>query len=657
MTTRRPVWRRRIVAALASVALGLVAGLGAVPAAAAGATLTVSAAELDTSGTVAISYDATGSAGAKNWIGIYRHGQKPGSGSSSLDWRYAPGAGGSFTWGPGSRDGWTHEAATIGAGDLDVYLLANDGYGVLAGPVALRVRVQTVPPKPAVDGVSELDVLSFNIWKGGSVVSGGIQHAADVIRESGADVAFLPERFDPRLADATPAIADQLGYHSVSATDTGLVSRYPIVSTATVGARWTKAIIDVNGTDVAVYGGHLEYRWYAEYLPRGYGPTAIGDWPAEFLGGGELSAPVTDVATMLTMNAQSGRPDSARELLADVDAEKKAGRLVVVGGDFNEPSAQDWTAATAGLFDHRGAVVPWQTTRTLLDGGLADSYRQAHPDPVKNPGFTWPAGNPNVSVNSLTWAPKADERDRIDYVFYAPSSRLELASAAVVGPRATIVRSQRVDDDSDDVIVTPDAVWPSDHKAVLSRFRVCAESCVPDQPGGPTTGQESVTADASRVGSPLIVRGSGFLPGAAVTIELHSEPTVLGTVEAGQDGAFRFEVTVPAGTAPGDHSLVALIDGAEVARTAVRIDAAADTGGGTGPSDPGASDPGSMAPGSTAPGSSLSDPSTSRELASTGSDAVPTTLIAVAVLLLGLVLAIGRRGSLLAARARGGRRA
>jgi hypothetical protein len=641
MTAGPSAWRRRLATGIVVAVVGAVVAIGATPADAAAAGVAVSAAEIGVGDTVTISYDAAGAAGAKNWIGIYRHGEKPGGGTSSLDWRYAPAAAGGFDWGPRARTGWTQEASAIAPGDLDVYLFANDSYRVISGPVALRVSAETVPPRPAVGGVSPLDVLTLNIWKGGSVVADGIRHAAEVVQQTGADVAFLPERFDPALHDATPAIAAELGYHSVSSTDTGVVSRYPIVSSTTVGTRWTKVIVDVNGTDVAVYGGHLEYRWYSEYLPRGYGPTAVGDWPSEYLGGNELGAPVTDVATMLAMNEQSGRPESARQLLQDVDAEEAAGRLVVVGGDFNEPSAQDWTVETRNLFDHRGTVVPWQTTQTLIDGGVRDSYRQAHPDPVKNPGFTWPAGNPNVSIRSLTWAPKADERDRIDYIFYVPSKHLGLVSSEVVGPKATIVRSQRVDDDSDDVVFTPDATWPSDHKGVLSRFTVCTDPCGPSTPTGPTTGHETLVASGQlRVGGALTVGGSGFVPGSAVTIELHSAPVGLGTVTADANGALEMSATIPADVAPGPHDVVAAIGGVEVARVAVEIGPAPGGGGGSDPVGAGSESP-------TADGGEeeSTDPASARTLANTGLDAAPGVALAAVALIVGISLAVGRRRS------------
>ena len=636
MKLRGAKWARRLLIGVTAVGTLVAAFIAAAPAAhAAGPGLALSTAEIGQQDTVTISYDATAEVGAKNWVGIYRHGVKPGGGSSSLDWRYAPDATGSFTWGPSTRDGWTQEASSIAAGDLDVYLLANDGYRVLAGPIALSVSANMAHPKPAVDGVSELKVLSLNLWKGASVIKNGIDDVAEVIKQTDADVAFLPERYDPALRDASGPIASALGYHQAVANDTGLVSRYPIVSSAAVGSYWTKAILDVNGTEVAVYGGHLEYRWYAEYLPRGYGPTAVGDWPDAYKSGAELDAPVTDVKTMLGMNEESGRPQAAAALVQDVTSEKAKGRLAVVGGDFNEPSSQDWTAATKDLFDHHGTVVPWQTTKTLIDGGLVDSYRQLYPDPVKNPGFTWPANNPNASVSSLTWAPNADERDRIDYIFFSPSTRLALTASAVVGPKGAIVRGQRVDRDSDDKVLTPDATWPSDHSAVLSTFHVCSTSCDTAMPTGPATGNETLTVSGPRrVGEAITVDGTGFAPGAEVTIELHSDPILLGTTRVDAHGVLHLSATVPASVPAGSHSIAALIDNVKVTSVPVLLTAVPNSGG-----------PGSdtRSDWSTSGGAGHT---TSHALANTGTDTLPCALLGTVGLLAGAGLILFRRRGL-----------
>jgi hypothetical protein len=72
----------------------------------------------------------------------------------------------------------------------------------------------------------------------------------------------------------------------------------------------------------------------------------------------------------------------------------------------------------------------------------------------------------------LTWAPEADERDRIDYVFHRAAPGVKLLGAGVVGPRSTIVRNERVVEDTKDNFLPIPERWPSDHKAVLATYRL-----------------------------------------------------------------------------------------------------------------------------------------------------------------------------------------
>lgn len=636
---------------LAALGIGVaVAGLLVAPAAhAADAALTVDTPSITADETVTITFDAGTAVHDRNWGGIYRDGATPG-GPASLDWRYVPEQSGQLAWGPSARDGWTRNTADMGAGEYDVYLLEDDGYTVLAGPVDLTVTdadaeppVPPAQPKPEVDGRSSLNVLSFNVWHGGTQVADGARQIADIITQTDADVTFLPE-----VGQAPAQVAALLGYQHLIATDTGVVSRYPIISTDTIGRWWSKAVIDVNGSEVVVYGGHLEYRWYTTYLPRGYGGEIHGDWPAGWNTWDKLDAPVTDVEAILQANEQSGRPAAAAELVADITTERAAGRLAVVGGDFNEPPSQDWIAATAGLFDHNGVVIPWQTTQTLLDGGLVDAFRTVHPDPVANPGFTWPSDNPLFPTSSLTWAPEADERDRIDYIFATPDARLSIDGASVVGPQSTIVRDQRVDDDSADEILTPDAVWPSDHKAVLANFTICDGGCTEPEPEPepePETPRLELAGTSAVAGGAVVVLGTGFAPGSELRVELRSTPVLLGTVTADGTGSFRVTMTVPADTVPGAHSLVVVDpDGVETS-TPLTVTAAA--GGG----DPGAGGPGDGG-GGGAPGAggaaaplpeSGSDTGAASSLAATGADSLPFLLGAVLLLGTGLGLVVLRR--------------
>jgi hypothetical protein len=486
-----------LVAVVAATAAALLPGVAfSGPAFAAEGALTIDATTITEDGAVAISFDAGDDVAAKNWIGVYRDGDIPGTGPASLDWRYVSEATGTVEWGPETRDGWTRNTSDIGAGDYDLYLLHDDGYEALAGPVDLTVTAgepaepgePTPPtaPKPEVDGVSELSVLTFNLWHGGTQIDDGSQRIADIITETDADVVFTPEK-----GSATGEIAELLGFSFVDATDTGIISRYPILDSGTVGGDWTKAVLDVNGTETVVYGGHLEYRWYANYLPRGYGGEIRGlpgEYPVGWETWDQLAAPVTDVDEILRASNGSDRPEEAAAVVADAAAERAAGRLTILGGDFNEPSGEDWTEATADMFDHNGTVIEWPALQVLLDDGMVDSYREKYPDPVTHPGITWAIENPAFDPSVLTWTPEADERDRIDFVFYTPDERIALQDSLIVGPQGTIVRGEVVGPDSDDVIVTPEGVWPSDHKAVLSTFAVCDVDCAaePEPTPGPT---------------------------------------------------------------------------------------------------------------------------------------------------------------------------
>ncbi|MDH6279589.1 hypothetical protein [Prescottella agglutinans] len=67
-------------------------------------------------------------------------------------------------------------------------------------------------------------------------------------------------------------------------------------------------------------------------------------------------SPVTDLAVVQRVNSASGRPAVIWAFLADAAAEQAEGRAVITGGDFNEPSHLDWTAATRDMVDHNGVV-------------------------------------------------------------------------------------------------------------------------------------------------------------------------------------------------------------------------------------------------------------------------------------------------------------
>lgn len=158
--------------------------------------------------------------------------------------------------------------------------------------------------------------------------------------------------------------------------------------------------------------------------------------------------------------------------IADAKKEIQKEHIVIIGGDFNEPSHLDWQENTKDLWDHNGAIVEWDCSKLLYENGFKDTYREHYPDAVNYPGFTFPSDNAGAPATKLTWAPDADERERIDFVYFYPNPNITLKNATLVGPSSSIVRSQRVEEQSKDEFITLDDIWPTDHKAVLSTFLI-----------------------------------------------------------------------------------------------------------------------------------------------------------------------------------------
>lgn len=95
-----------------------------------------------------------------------------------------------------------------------------------------------------------------------------------------------------------------------------------------------------------------------------------------------------------------------------------------------------------------------------------------YPDPATHPGLTWPVNNKGIPVSDLAWAAEADERDRIDYIYYYPDSRFSLVDIKMVGPTGTIVRGERVAADTQEPIIDQAGEhWPSDHRGLLMTIR------------------------------------------------------------------------------------------------------------------------------------------------------------------------------------------
>lgn len=322
--------------------------------------------------------------------------------------------------------------------------------------------------------VKEVKVLQFNIWQEGTSVEDGYEGILDNIESLKPDLITFSEvrnyngvSFIPRLVkDLETRGLKYFGEESVS---TGIISKYEILSQEVVyplkndRGSVIRAIVKVGDSEVALYSAHLDWQNCSYYFPRGYDGTT---WK-------RLDAPILDADSILMDNKNSFRDDEVKAIVDDAKKQLLKERFVIIGGDFNEPSHLDWQSDTNDIRDHRGVVADWDCSKMLEHAGFKDAFRVIYPDPVKYPGFTFPANNPRSDISKLAWSPEADDRERIDFIYYYPNNKLQLKDITIVGPEGSILYGQRTEHDSDsqDSFILPKGIWPTDHKALLATFR------------------------------------------------------------------------------------------------------------------------------------------------------------------------------------------
>lgn len=342
----------------------------------------------------------------------------------------------------------------------------------------------------------QLDVLVYNVEYGGGPATDA------VIRRLDADVVGVLESYE-RL----PEMAQRTGYPYWN-TSLQLLSKYPILEPS--GGDGLYALLEVEpGYVVPFFNVHLDYvEW---------GPRALAN-------GASVESVIATENEVRT--AALERPIAAMGELVD------AGYPVLLTGDFNQPSSLDYGTETVGTREGVDEPVPWPVSEELLDLGFRDSYREAHPDPVADPGFTH----------------TTDER--IDYVYAA-------------GPSTTL-DSRLVGEPGGEDVEIEASPWTSDHRAVLSSFEVIPA-------GMPTL--VAVDARLADVGDVITVTWSdpgqggneiAIVPagdGPADPLEAIEAPDPSGTAKldtAGWDGG-SYEAVLIAG------------DGAEVARVRFQL--------------------------------------------------------------------------------------
>jgi endonuclease/exonuclease/phosphatase family metal-dependent hydrolase len=243
-----------------------------------------------------------------------------------------------------------------------------------------------------------LSLLVFNVEYGGTRASD------DVIADVDADVVGVLESYN-RL----PTIAKHAGYPYY---DIGLqiMSRYPILEPS--GADGLYAFLEVRpGEAVAMVNTHLDY---------------VKDGPNRLARG----VPVEDVLA----TEREVRLSSIEKLLPSATGLLDDGWPVLLTGDLNEPS-------------HLDEDIAWPVSEAVTGAGFTDAYRESHPDPHADPGFTW------GGVAGSGGSPR-----RIDYAYIG--GPVEVDASEVVGEQGAAGVDRGYPG------------WTSDHRAVFSRLSV-----------------------------------------------------------------------------------------------------------------------------------------------------------------------------------------
>lgn len=319
-----------------------------------------------------------------------------------------------------------------------------------------------------------ISLLTFNVWNEGIGIPKSLTKIRDVIQTTDADIVGFAEVRNYGGRDWTKKIVATLNkngatyYGKYIGGDVSIISKFPIIHSKLIyKGEGSVALFEIETKQqtIVLAMAHLDYTKEACYLPRGYN-GGTPNWKMIDDGSGN-ALPNKNVKEILDYNLSSTRDEQIQTFL---DAVKDETRPIILMGDFNEPSHLDWTESTAKMFDHNGLTIPWNNTLTLENNGFTDAYREFFPNPKINPGFTWPSFV--TGKKSTSWTPKADERDRIDYIFYKNGVK-NTSYAALVGPKNSYAYDTLTNSFTENEnFIGENLEWPTDHKAVFVKLQL-----------------------------------------------------------------------------------------------------------------------------------------------------------------------------------------
>uniref|UniRef100_A0A915PJG9 Endonuclease/exonuclease/phosphatase domain-containing protein n=1 Tax=Setaria digitata TaxID=48799 RepID=A0A915PJG9_9BILA len=290
--------------------------------------------------------------------------------------------------------------------------------------------------------------MTFNTWVSGDNVENGMFKIAHHIKLINPDIVALQEissrdhlnHLISLLNDEWTGVASTYAY-----TDTAILTKHEIVNESFHQISHGLGVgIRINSTSrtIHIWNLHLDY--------QSYGPHAA------------FNKMVTRPTQIMAgeMHDGKGRFQNMRELLVDdhfqAAVENSLNEPLIVCGDFNSPSHLDWTNETSFL--HGDWHFQWPATKMLQDEAkMKDSYREVHPEVLKNLGITWSTVE-KMTSSGWSWT-IPEPQDRIDYIFYRSPLLSPVQSFTYQGHATVYPKPFHWKND-----------YPSDHFAVITIF-------------------------------------------------------------------------------------------------------------------------------------------------------------------------------------------
>ncbi|ANP49596.1 hypothetical protein J2Z21_004927 [Streptomyces griseochromogenes] len=450
---------------------------------------------------------------AKNWIGVYDGDRQPGHGSS-LAWQYTPGGSGDITI----------DTSGLSGGPYTAYLLAKDGYGILARTAPFSFVVRPVIPRPhaVVDAVTtepQTAGTDVTVQLGGLWIrpEGNVSGSATFERVGGD--SWLSVAADGTVTGKAPLLAPRRPGRVVAAVTDSVVGSDTVTVQVPVRTSRERLRLKVATLNLWDAGTHVEgflEKQLRLVLTQGLDAVALqecGDKGAENLAGalgwhahragglGIVSRyPLTDVvaptealpAAAATLRLPGGRTVrlwtaqldeadygpyalSAGKTPAQVEAAEKGTvryrqALALVAALRPELASRTPLVLAAGLASP--SHLDW-TSRTASAHGGVGRLRWPVTEALEKAGLVdaFREAHPSpVKEPGITWSPVrpqreggggAEPQDRIDQIQFAGRIKVLEAHSLFTGwPRPV-----------------PDTAangWPSDHAAAVVTFSLSA---------------------------------------------------------------------------------------------------------------------------------------------------------------------------------------